>query len=206
LGIADRAIHLLRTSLSIRQALGDQAGAALSEQNLEVLETTQQAYALRETAQPDIQTEPADEVEEPAPTVESEDTSYDVPVPARRTRRAAIVLALVAVPVLILLGALALRFIAGLGGSSADDPGLSISWEFGDAWNAIDGESWTQQLKIVAEETGDDLSFFLNGKPVSEMFELVLPLCEGARGTIKAESRGGATAEVDFAFDSPYCR
>ena len=38
LGVFERALHLLRTALSVRQALGDEVGAALSAQNLQVLE------------------------------------------------------------------------------------------------------------------------------------------------------------------------
>ena len=202
----DRAMHLLRTALSIRQALGDQTGAALTQQNLEVLEYMVPARVEEETAQPQDQTESQEQMDEPEPTIETQDAVSAGPPSTDRSKRIRLGLAFAAVSALILVGLLVLRFVAGVGESTGQDLDLNISWEFGDAWNAIDSESWTQQLKIVTDGSDGDLSYFLNGEPVSEMFEVVLPLCEGAHGTIRVESDVGASAEVDFAFDSPFCR
>jgi hypothetical protein len=92
-----------------------------------------------------------------------------------------------------------------------DDPGddvppLAVHWEFGDAWNAYDNETWTQQIRIVAEGGEGDYTYRVNGEPSSAMFEVTLPLCEGASGLIEAESDDGQTDQVDYAFDSPFCR
>jgi hypothetical protein len=85
-------------------------------------------------------------------------------------------------------------------------PRLTASWEFKDAWNAYDNETWTQQIIIVAEGGDGDYHYLADGKPVGEMFEVALPLCDGARGTIQVQSGDGQTAQVEYEFDSPFCR
>jgi hypothetical protein len=83
---------------------------------------------------------------------------------------------------------------------------LSVSWEFGDAWNAFDNKTWTQQVIIIAEGSDGDYRYFAAGNPVGKMFEVTLPLCDGARGTIEVRSGDGQNAQVEYEFASPFCQ
>lgn len=205
LGSFERALHLLRTALNIRQVLGDEAGAALSAHNLQILE-----HLLPEPVeeQPPERPAPAPDatLQEQALAVTQEEIAA-LPSPtgigwAARLKRIGLV-TLTALVVLA-IGAFALWFV--LGGGKSEGPELTASWEFGDAWNALDNESWTQQIVIIAQGGDGNYDYFVNGEPVQEVFAVVLPLCDGARGTIQVQSGDGQTAQVEYEFDSPFCR
>lgn len=201
----DRAAHLLRTALSIRQALGDETGAASSAHNLDVLERLAPPPVEVEALPPSEAEEDPDEPTDPALTPQSEETVEPSPIDADRTRRLRIRFALLSATVVLLVGAFALRYAVGIGPSENTAPDFTVSWGFGDAWNALDNETWTQEVKIVVEGDDGDYRYFVNGEPAAEMFEVVLPLCEGSQGTIRVEAGNGQSAEVQFTFDSPYC-
>jgi hypothetical protein len=211
LGVFERALHLLRTALNVRQALGDEAGAALSAQNLQVLEQLAPvAEPVPEQATPGPARRVTGPLADQAPVTPQEED--DEPAPStgigwgRRLKR--IGLAALAVLVLLALGALAVRFVLRDGESEVveEASGLSVSWEFVDAWNALDNETWTQQISIVATGGDGEYSYFVNGQQVTEVFAMVLPLCDGAWGTIEVQSGDGLTGQVEYAFDSPFCR
>jgi hypothetical protein len=108
----------------------------------------------------------------------------------------------------LVIGALGLRFVPRGDGGESDGkvPELTVSWEFGDARKTYGSETWTQQIVIVAEGGDGDYTYFANGAPVGEAFEMVLPLCDGVRGVIQVESGDGQTAQVEYEFDSPFCQ
>jgi hypothetical protein len=202
----ERGIPLLRTAMSLRQAIGDAVGTALSARNLSVLERLMPAPLVEPVSEPGEPAERLDEPDTSAPALQREDIPESAPAPARRTRRVGLGLALLVACVLLLAGALALRYGREPSQGQHSVPPLTVSWEFGDAWNAVDNETWTQQIKIVAADGDGDYRYFVNGEAVGEMFQVVLPLCDGASGIIRVESKDGQSVEVPFEFDSPYCR
>jgi hypothetical protein len=203
LGVFDRAFHMLETAESIRHALGDQDGADLSGNNLAALEQ------LAPTVIPEAIEPPRTLA--PTPTAPSESTQAlepsEPPVQEPlRPSRLRFRLALLAASVILAVGTVVLRFVIGVGDTANETPGLTVGWEFGDAWNALDHQTWTQQMRIVIEDGDGAYDYFLDDEPVGEVFEIVLPICEGAQGTIRVESADGGSASVDYEFDSPYCR
>jgi hypothetical protein len=207
LGDFERALRPLQTALSMRQALGDESGAALSGQNLEILERLMPVPVEDEPAdEPDVAIPPPGALEQEPQGVEQTEQPQESPLPVRRRRRWRLRLALLTACVALVIGTVALRYAAGLGQNQGAAPGMSVSWDFGDAWNALDEQTWTQQINIVAEGAEGALDYFVNGQPAGELFEITLPLCDGAQGTIRVESEDGRSAEVQFAFDSPFCR
>lgn len=204
LGGFERSFHLLGTAVSIRQALGDQSGAALTVRNLEVLKQLVPAPVVDQTSQPATAEDEAQEEAPPSPE-QTKEVSPAPPARAGRIRARTVGLAGLAAVVVLLVGALALRFVADAGRSEDPKSDLTVWWEFGDAWNAIDNQTWTQQIRIAAEGGDGDYHYLVGDKPVEQLFELKLPLCDGAQGTIRVESGDGKSAEVEYAFDSPYC-
>ncbi len=199
LGHFERALHLLRTALGMREAMDDKVGAALSAGNLEVLSRLLPAPA-------ELQ---APESLAPAPPAEATHQPLPAPLPrAGRRVRLKVALALLAALIVLVTSVagwrLVLRGDAGQNAVNALEP--AVSWEFGDAWNSSDNESWTQQVIIVVEGSDGDYRYFVDGEPSGQMFEVTLPLCDGARGVIQVESRSGQTAQVEYEFDSPFCR
>lgn len=201
LGDFERAFHLLRTALNMREALGNQAGAALTAHNLELLELLAPAPAPGVVVEPSPSDAREEATAEPAPAPSESGSSARRFGATRRLR-----LALLAAAAFLIVGALTVRFVVGVGANKRTNPGLTVSWEFRDAWNALDNETWTQEVEIVAEGGGGDYRYFVDGKPSEKTFEVVLPLCEGGQGTIRVESETGESAEAEFAFDSPFCR
>jgi len=59
---------------------------------------------------------------------------------------------------------------------------------------------------IVAEGGAGEYRYFADGEPVGEMFTLTLPICDGARGVIEVQSGDEGAAQVEYEFDSPFCR
>jgi hypothetical protein len=201
----DRAFHLLRTALSMRQALGDQTGAAMSAHNLEVLEQLAPVPVVEQTPPASGSPEPREKPEEPAPEPQSEAAVATSPTSVWRARRIRLRLALLAAVLILLMGAVVLQYTTRIDSGENTEADFAVSWEFGDAWNSLHGNTWTQQIKIVVAGGDGSFNYFVDGQPAAEMFEVVLPLCEGAQGTIRAESTNGQSAEVQFEFDSPYC-
>jgi hypothetical protein len=109
--------------------------------------------------------------------------------------------------VVLALGALVVRFALQNGEDEAvEEPaGLSVTWEFVDAWNALDNQTWTQQISIIATGGDGQYSYFVNGQQVTEMFAVVLPICDGAWGVIEVQSGDGLAGQVEYEFDSPFC-
>jgi hypothetical protein len=205
LGHSERAFQLLRSALSMREALGDQAGAELSAHNLDVLDHLQ-PVTVRDQAPPAAASAASSQrAAQPASIPVDEEAVEPSSTEARSRKRFSLRLALLAALALLITGALALRFVAGVGEPQDTVPGLTVSWEFGDAWNALDNETWTQQIIIVPPTSDDDYRYFFNGKPSGEMFQVTLPLCSGAEGSIRIETAEGEQAEIEYAFDSPYC-
>jgi hypothetical protein len=204
LGEFDRAFHLLRTAVNIRQALPDEAGAAQSAHNLEFLQQIAPAPAEEKILPSPDPTESQEEPDEPTP--KGERISEPAPTSAKRKSGLEIRIALLTALVLAVIGTFALRYATGIGPSENPAPDFTVSWEFGDAWNALNGETWTQQVRIVVEGGDGDYDYFVNGEPTADTFEVVLPLCEGSQGNVRVESRDGQSAEFKFEFDSPYCR
>jgi RecA/RadA recombinase len=196
-GVFDQAAHLLGTAASIRRRLPDLAGAELSEHNLAVLEQ------LKPPPVPETEP-PRTRVPEPSPAAEAEEPAPE-PV-AEPTRRRVPRLALVGVFVLLALSLMTLRYAVVSSETGEAQAPFELSWEFGDAWNALDNTTWTQQIKIVVDGEEDDYLYFVDDEPSGPNFEVTLPLCEGGQGTIRVESARGESAEVPYAFDSPYCR
>ena len=120
----------------------------------------------------------------------------------------AVLLALTALAVLMIgaLAALGLWPTPTNGDNGAGLSPLITSWEFGDAWNAVDNKTWTQQIIIVAQGGDGDYRYFANDNPIQKMFEVVLPLCDGARGTVEVQSGDGQSARIEYEFDSPFCQ
>ncbi len=203
----ERGFHHLRTGLKIRQALGDSVGAALSEQNLQVLERLVPNQTRVDTpAGAEIPAEPqATKAQGSVQEAEPEEPSEPDPVPTSSGHRWRLRLALFTTVVVILVSAVALQYVSGFSQEEEMASVFTVSWEFRDAWNALNGETWTQEILILAEGTEGNIRYHVNDKPVGEIFEVVLPLCEGAQGIIRAESDAGQSAEVQFAFDSPFC-
>jgi hypothetical protein len=188
----------------MRQALGDDAGAAQSAQNLELLQQLAPA-PVEESTLPS--TEQIKSQEEPVePTPEDEEVTEPEPISTPRRSGAKIGIALLTALALVAIGAFALWYAEGLGPGEEQKPDFAVSWEFGDAWNALDGETWTQQIRIVVEGANGDFDYFLDGKPTDELFQVVLPICKGSQGTVQVKAGDGQSAEVAFEFDSPYCR
>ena len=82
---------------------------------------------------------------------------------------------------------------------------MSVLWEFVEARHALDNETWTQQISIVATGGDGEYSYFVNGQPVTEVFAVVLSICEGAWGTIEVQSGDGLTGQIEYEFKSPFC-
>jgi len=206
LGNFERALQLLRTALNMRQAQGDQVGTALTAHNLEVLEYLQPEPIEVQAGQPVAPTKPQQKVAPPSAVTTDQKA---ISLPAAETARARGVrlrITLLAAIIVLLSGTLVLRFGLGVGKPREELSGLTISWEFGDAWNALDNETWTQQIKIIVEGDGGDYRYFVDEEPAAQLFEVVRPLCDGAEGTIRVEADSGQSGEVEYAFDSPYCR
>ncbi len=206
LSVFDRALHLLGSAESIRKALGDEAGAELSAHNRIVLEQLLPATAVDQSHQPAAPAAPRLVQEEPRPALESDEPARPSSEEGGRAGRWKLRAALLAASVVLALGTLALKYVWGVGEENDRAPKMTVSWEFGDAWNAYDNKTWTQQIKIIIEGGDGDYSYYVNDQPVEEMFEVVLPLCDDARGTIRVESSTGQSATTDYAFDSPFCR
>jgi hypothetical protein len=206
LGHFERSFQLLRSALSMRQALGDQAGAELSAHNLDVLDRQLPVPVGIETLSTAAPAASPEQGAQPASLPAAEEAPEPAPASVERRRRPRLRLALLIALAFLVIGALALRFAAGVGEPKDTIPGLTVSWEFGDAWNALDNETWTQQIIIVATGSNDEVRYFVNGEPSGEMFQVTLPLCSGAQGTIRVESGSGQQAEIEYAFDSPFCR
>ena len=197
----ERTLHLLQTALDMRQALEDEEGAALSAHNLELLDRL-----LPAPIKPVAAAQPPPEArQEPGP----EGTLAEAPAPpprARRSTRSVVRLALLGALIVLVVGALGLRFALQNGGNGDGEAELTVSWEFGDAWNANDNQSWSQQVLIVAEGGAGEYRYFADGEPVGEMFTLTLPICDGARGVIEVQSGDEQAAQVEYEFDPPFCR
>lgn len=206
LGHFERSLQLLRSALSMRQALGDQAGADLSAHNLDVLDRLLPVPVETQTLPTAAPAAAPEQGVQPASLPAEEDALEPSPANVERRRRLRLRLALLIALAFLVIGALALRFVARVGEPEDTVPGLTVSWEFGDAWNALDNETWTQQIIIVATSNDDDYRYFVNGEPSGETFQVTLPLCSGAQGTIRVESGSGQQAEIEYEFDSPYCR
>jgi hypothetical protein len=205
-GDFERALHLLRSASNVRQALSDEDGTALSARNLQILEQLMPAPVkerpperpappMSETPAP-ISAIPQEEMEEPAPRTGSRW--------AARLRK--IGLAALATLIVVAIGAFALQFVLGGGDDGDQKAGLSVHWEFGAAWNALDNQTWTQQMSIIAEGGDGHYRYFVNGEPVEQTFAIVMPICDGTQGTIEVQSGDGLTAQVEYEFDSPFCR
>jgi hypothetical protein len=204
LGEFDRAFHLLRTAVNIRQALGDETGAAQSAHNLEFLQQMAPAPVEEKILPSPDPTESHEDPDEPTP--KGQGISEPAPTSTKRKSRVKIRIALLTALVLAVIGTFALRYATGIGPSENPAPDFTVSWEFGDAWNALNEETWTQQVRIVVEGGDGDYDYFVNGEPTADTFEVVLPLCEGSQGNVRVESGDGQSAEFKFEFDSPYCR
>jgi hypothetical protein len=206
LGHFDRAVQLLRTALNMRQAQGDQVGAALTDHNLAMIESLMPkpiVVPTRESAAPAESQEAAGE----AVPVPPDQEALGLPDPdTKRARGVRLRIVLLTALVMVLIGGLVLRFVFGVGTNGKAESGLTVFWEFGDAWNALDNATWTQQIEIRIEGDEGDYRYFVDGEPATRMFEVVRPLCEGAEGTVRVESDDGKSGEVPYAFDSPYCR
>jgi hypothetical protein len=96
--------------------------------------------------------------------------------------------------------------VLGNGANGDQEAALSVHWEFGAAWNALDNQTWTQQMVVVAEGGDGNYRYFVNGEAVEQTFAIVMPICDGAQGTIEVQSGDGLTAQVEYEFDSPFCR
>jgi hypothetical protein len=206
LGHFERSFQLLRSALSMREALGDQAGADLSAHNLDVLDRLLPVPVGTEALPTAAPAAASEQGVQPASLPAEEKAPVTSPAKVERRRRLRLRLALLIALAFLIIAALALRFVAGVGEPEDTVPGLTVSWEFGDAWNALDNETWTQQIIIVATGSDDDYQYFVNGEPSGEMFQITLPLCSGAQGTIRVATGSGQEAEIEYEFDSPYCR
>jgi len=211
----DRALHLLETAYRLRQTLGDEVGATLSQHNLEVLERLLPApgpVPVDASAAP-IPVTGAEPLPQAQGEAAPDETAVPGPKPARRRGvRVALFVAL------LLWGAIALavRLRPPVTEPATQVTGLTLSWEFGDAWNAYDNQTWTQQVVIVVvrqrltnvegTDTTGDLRYYADGQPVGPMFEVTLPLCDGAEGTIRVEAADGQRAEIPYEFGSPFCQ
>lgn len=204
LSVFDRALRLLGSAVSIRQTLGDEAGAELSAHNRNLLEQLLPAARVEQTNQPAASSAPHQAQEEP-PALESDEYVESPTLEAGRANRWKLRAALLAAAVVLALGTLALRYARGASDDNDRTPDMTVSWEFVEAWNAYDNQTWTQQIKIIVDGSDGDFSYYVNDEPAEEMFEVVLPLCDDARGIIRVESSTGQVAETDFAFNSPYC-
>jgi hypothetical protein len=205
LGQFDRSLHLLETALNIRQALGDRTGAELSTRNYEVLQQLAPTTEMRVPVAHEGKSPLATTADTPASTSRSQEETVTETQRSGRARGLRWVMVLASI--LLIAGAVTLRVLPGIGKANVEQQGqLNVSWGFGDAWNEIDGREWTQQVKVFVEGGQGELSYFVDGEPAGEMFEVVLPLCDGAQGTIRVETTQGQNAEVEFGFDSPFCR
>jgi hypothetical protein len=207
LGHLERAIQLLRTALNMREAQGDQVGAALTAHNLETLELLMPQPVVVPTRERVGRAASQEAVGEAMPATPDQE-ALSLPAPdTARARGLRLRIALLTALAIVLSGALVLRFVFGVGTKGETVPGLTVTWEFGDAWNALDNETWTQQITISVEgDEGNNYGYFVDGEPAAQTFEVVRPLCDGAEGTIRVESEAGKSGEVPYAFDSPYCR
>jgi hypothetical protein len=208
---SERGFHMLQTAWNIRQALGDEDGAALSVRNLEVLDYLLPAPTW-ETAPEPLRAPPDGDLQvgkSLVPVTRKDEAT--APSPERASRAACLKVGLTTLAVLaaLAIGAFGVWFTLIRDGGGNDASALAVSWEFGDAWNTYDNKTWTQQIIVVvkgdASETGE-YHYFVNGEPVGEMFEIILPICDGAQGTITVESDDGQTAQTAYEFVSPFCR
>jgi hypothetical protein len=204
--VFERAFPLLETAFNMRQALGDGTGAELSARNLAVLERLMPTPVVDVVPQREKPAPTRERTEEPSQALLPEPERIPKGAFARWARRLGTRLILLTALALLVICAVAVRFATGLSDGRDAVPDLTVSWEFGDAWNAFDSETWTQQIKIIVEGGDGNYRYFVNGEPTGEILALVLPLCDGAQGTIQVESASGQTSQVDYAFDSPYCR
>jgi hypothetical protein len=202
---------MLQTAWNIRQALGDEDGAALSVRNLEVLDYLLPAPTWETAPEPlhalpegDLQVEKS-----LVPVTRTEKATATAPERAGRAACLKVGLTTLAVLTVLAIGAFGVWFTLVRDGGGNDAPELTVSWEFGDAWNTYDNKTWTQQIVVVVEGDADETDayrYFVNGEPIGEMFEITLPICDGAQGTITVESDDGQTTQTVYEFDSPFCR
>jgi len=198
LGVFERALHLLRSTLNMRQALGDEAGAALSAHNLQVLEQLLPAPVEQEPSA----TPHEPKTDETAPPQQETDAPPPQTRVGWRVRLRRIVLATLAALVILTIGSFGLWYAL----RSDEEAELSAYWKFGDAWNALDNETWTQQIIIVAAGGDGDYVYSVKGQTVDEMFAILLPFCDGSQGMIQVQSGDGQTVQIEYEFDSPFCR
>jgi hypothetical protein len=191
----------------MREALSDTAGVEITSQNLNIIEGLAPVIPLEilPVATDLDAEETGEEIDEPPPEFQRVTPEEDA-LPARVTRRRLVAMvAAIGALVVLLAGAVAIVVVAGIGGNGNEGSHLSVSWEFGDAWNTLDNEQWTQQITIVVEDEIDDLTYTVNGEPSGAAFERVLSICDGDGGTIRAESSDGRSGTVVYEFESPYC-
>jgi len=184
--------------LNMRQALGDEAGAALSAHNLQVLEQLQPAPVEQEPSVTPLEPK----TDETAPPQQETDTPPPQTRVGWRVRLRRIVLATLAALVILTIGAFGLWYALW----SDEEAELSAYWKFGDAWNALDNETWTQQIIVVAAGGDGDYVYSVKGQTVDEMFAILLPFCDGSQGMIQVQSGDGQTVQIEYEFDSPFCR
>jgi hypothetical protein len=211
LGVAgefDRSTHLLRTAKGMREALGDTAGAELTSRNLSIIDDLAPVVPLEITPiplAPETETTAEAAIEDAPPEFQRVQPQQAALPPRVSRRRLAMMMAAIATLVVLLAGAVAIVVVAGIAGNGHERSDLAVSWEFGDAWNALDNTQWTQQIIVVVDDGDDDLTYFVDGEPSGPTFERVLPICDGDQGTISVESSDGRSGTVEFGFDSPFC-
>jgi hypothetical protein len=201
LGAFERAHRMLRTALSMRQALDDEAGATVSARNLQVLDHLMPVPVEKPAP---VRPSPEPARAEPAPAAQAE-SDEPPPSPDTKGTRSKLRWVLLALSALLVIGTLGIQFMLRSDETGDEEPGLIVYWEFGDAWNSYDNTTWTQQIIIKVEGGDGDYRYFADGEPIEEMFEVTLPVCEGAQGTIEVQWGDSQTTQIEYEFDSPFC-
>jgi len=206
-GEFERSAHLLRTAKGMREALDDSVGVDLTSHNLKIIENLTPVVTLDlPPTGPDVESSAIGEtIEESLPEFQRIQPDQGTLPAGGTNRRFVAMIAIITALVIVLAGAVAMVVVAGIGGNRNEGSDLAISWEFGDAWNTLDREQWTQQIKIIVEDEDGDLTYFVNDEPSDATFERVLPICDGDQGTIRVESSDGRVGIVAYEFESPYC-
>ena len=207
-GEFERSAQMLRTAQGMREALDDTTGVDLTSHNLNIIESLAPPIVLDiPPIAPNSETEAMGEnIQEPLPEFQRIDPEQAT-LRARVSKwRVVVMIAIITTLVVLLAGAVAMVVVAGIGGDRDEGSHLTISWEFGDAWNSLDNDEWTQQMKIVVEDEVGDLTYFVNDESSDAAFEKVLPICDGDWGTIRVESSDGRSGTVEYEFESPFCR